>query len=159
MIHLADKNDFSALLAIINDAAVAYKPILPQVHWHEPYMPKEELSRQIAAGVRFYCLSDAEEIAGVMGFQDKAEVQLIRHAYVRSTHQGRGIGGTLLRYLIGQSDKPLLVGTWKKAVWAIGFYEKHGFVQVGDAESTRLLEKYWNIPQWHAETSLVLELR
>ena len=95
-------------------------------------------------------------IAGVMGFQDKGDVQLIRHAYVRSGRQGCGIGGNLLTYLVGLSEKRLLVGTWKRASWAIGFYEKNGFVQAGDEMSRELLGKYWKLPAWHAEASLVL---
>jgi GNAT superfamily N-acetyltransferase len=158
MIRSVSKNDFASLFEIINNAAIAYKKILSDEHWHEPYMSVEELSLQITDGVQFYCWCESDSILGVMGFQDKGSVQLIRHAYVKTSEQGKGIGGKLMRHLIDRSEKPLLVGTWKKAVWAIEFYEKHGFVRVGDEESRKLLKLYWKIPLWHAETSLVLAL-
>ena len=146
------------MFEIINDAAKAYKNILSDEYWHEPYMSEEELLTQITDGVRFYCWCEGDSILGVMGFQDKGPVQLIRHAYVKTLEQEKGIGGKLIRYLIERSEKPLLVGTWKKAVWAIEFYEKYGFVRVSDEESQKLLKLYRNIPLWHAETSLVLAL-
>jgi len=157
MIRPITETEIETVFQIINDAAPVYKTILADEHWHEPYMSKEELAVQIRDGVQFYGLHENDMILGVMGFQDRGAVQLIRHAYVRTQAQGRGIGGKLLKYFIEKSEKPLLVGTWKKAVWAIGFYEKHGFVQAGDEESARLLKLYWNIPAWHAATSLVLK--
>src|SRR5712672_3216950 len=119
--------DFDEILGIINDAAIAYKGVIPPDRWHEPYMSSEELRLQIEDGVRFSCYVDNNGIVGVMGIQDKQDVNLIRHAYVRTKQRKSGIGTLLLLELINSSQKPVLIGTWKAAHWAIRFYEKHGF--------------------------------
>lgn len=156
MIRPATESDFNAIHDIINDAAGAYKGVIPADRWHDPYMSKAGLTGQIAEGVRFYCWCDDATVNGVMGIQDRGEVQLIRHAYVRTHLRNRGIGGNLLEYLTAHSGKPLLIGTWKAAVWAIRFYEKHGFSLVSEEEKNVLLKKYWNIPERQVETSVVL---
>ena len=156
MIRRGSDEDFEAIFNIINDAAVAYRGVIPPDRWHEPYMTREELAAQIDDGVRFSCYVDSNEIIGVMGIQDKTEVKLIRHAYVRTNSRNKGIGTLLLRELIRDSTKPILIGTWKAADWAIRFYEKHGFCLVDEEEKDRLLKKYWAIPDRQVETSVVL---
>ena len=159
MIRKATDNDFEAIFAIINDAAIAYKGVIPSDRWHEPYMTKEELKEQIEEGVRFSCYIDDEddnEVIGVMGIQDKTDVMLIRHAYVRTRQRSKGVGTFLLRELIRDTTKPILIGTWKAAAWAISFYEKSGFCLVEEEEKNRLLKKYWAIPDRQIETSVVL---
>jgi N-acetylglutamate synthase-like GNAT family acetyltransferase len=156
MIRKGTDEDFEAIFNIINDAAIAYKGVIPPDRWHEPYMTKEELKAQIEDGVRFSCYVDNNEIIGVMGIQEKADVELIRHAYVRMKQRNKGIGTLLLRELIKDSSKPILIGTWKAADWAIRFYEKHGFCLVDEEEKNRLLKKYWSIPDGQVETSVVL---
>ena len=156
MIRKAANEDFEDIFNIINDAATAYKGVIPPDRWHEPYITKEELKGQIADGVRFCCYVANNEIIGVMGIQDKADVELIRHAYVRTKQRQKGIGTLLLQELIKASKKPILIGTWKAADWAISFYEKHGFCLVEDEERNRLLKKYWAIPDRQVETSVVL---
>ena len=156
MIRKGTEEDFEEIFNIINDAAMAYKGIIPSDQWHEPYMTKEELQRQIEEGVKFSCYVDNNEIIGVMGIQDKTNVELIRHAYVRTKQRKKGIGTLLLRELIKDSTKPILIGTWKAADWAISFYEKHGFSLVDEEEKNRLLKKYWAIPARQIETSVVL---
>ena len=156
MIRKGTDEDFDEIFNIINDAAIAYKEVIPPDRWHEPYMPKEELKAQIAEGVRFFCYVDNDEIVGVMGIQDKTDVELIRHAYVRTKQRKKGIGTLLLRELIRDSTKPILIGTWKAAGWAISFYEKNGFRLVDEEEKNRLLKKYWAIPDRQVETSVVL---
>jgi GNAT superfamily N-acetyltransferase len=156
MIRPALTEDFDEIYTVINDAAIAYKGVIPADRWHEPYMSKEELRTQINEGVRFTCYVDNTEVIGVMGIQDKGEVELIRHAYVRTNHRSKGIGGLLLHELINGTTKPILIGTWKAAGWAIRFYEKHGFRLVAEAEKNRLLKKYWSIPDRQVETSVVL---
>lgn len=148
--------DFPAICEIINDAAGAYKGIIPEDRWHEPYMPEDELRNQIQDGVEFWCYTENEQILGVMGAQDKPDVTLIRHAYVRTTARNRGIGGKLLQHLGEMTVKPILIGTWADAVWAIEFYKKHGFRVVSYSEKELLLRKYWNIPIRQIETSVVL---
>ena len=156
MIRKCTDEDFNEIFNIINDAAMAYKGIIPPDRWHEPYMTKEELKGQIEDGVRFSCYVDDDKIVGVMGVQDKTDVTLIRHAYVRTKQRNKGIGTMLLRELIKDSTKPILIGTWKAADWAISFYEKHGFCLVDEEEKNRLLKKYWVIPARQVETSVVL---
>jgi N-acetylglutamate synthase-like GNAT family acetyltransferase len=157
MVRQATPADFQRIYEIINDAAQAYKGIIPADRWHEPYMPQSELEAQIADGVRFNCYLEDDEIVGVMGIQDKGEVNLIRHAYVSTKRRGGGIGSILLRELVESSAKPILIGTWKAADWAIRFYEKHGFTQVSEEEKNRLLKTFWNIPERQIETSVVLK--
>jgi N-acetylglutamate synthase-like GNAT family acetyltransferase len=156
MIRKANDEDFEEIFNIINDAAIAYKGVIPPDRWHEPYMPREELRAQIEDGVRFSCYVDDDEIIGVMGIQDKADVELIRHAYVRTKQRKKGVGSLLLHDLIKDAKKPILIGTWKAADWAISFYEKHGFRLVEEEEKIRLLKKYWAIPDRQVETSVVL---
>ena len=131
--------DFDEVLRIINDAAVAYKGVIPPDRWHEPYMPRQELEREIAQRVEFWLAGDA-----------------IRHAYVAPSQQHAGIGRALLAHVRSTCSKPLLVGTWAAANWAIAFYEGHGFVPVSYADKERLLREYWNIPERQIETSVVL---
>ena len=148
--------DAPAIYGIINDAAQAYKGVIPTDRWREPYMPASELQSEISKGVRFYGYWEADRLVGVMGIQDVKDVTLIRHAYVRTNHRGRGIGGHLLGYLRQLTSRPILIGTWKAASWAIGFYEKHGFALVSEDEKNRLLKTYWTIPDRQIEESVVL---
>jgi GNAT superfamily N-acetyltransferase len=145
-----------AMLAIINAAAEAYREVIPADRWHVPYMPQDELDREIAAGVRFWGHAADRELVGVMGIQSVRDVDLIRHAYVQPDRQGRGVGGALLRHLRGLSTRPMLVGTWAAAEWAIRFYRRHGFELVSPARKAVLLKTYWNIPDRQIETSVVL---
>lgn len=92
MIIQSTKDDLAQIHEIINDAASAYKGIIPQDRWHEPYMSKEELQDQIDDGVEFWCFLENGRITGVMGTQDKGDVTLIRHAYVRTSERKKGIG-------------------------------------------------------------------
>jgi N-acetylglutamate synthase-like GNAT family acetyltransferase len=156
MILSSTPDDFQQIHAIINDAASAYKGIIPADRWHEPYMSEEELRGQIGDGVEFWCYAENEEIIGVMGIQDKGDVTLIRHAYVRTAARSKGVGGQLLRHLGNLARKPILIGTWADAHWAIHFYTKHGFRLVSFDEKERLLRKYWTIPPRQIETSVVL---
>ncbi|MEW6670984.1 MAG: GNAT family N-acetyltransferase [Thermodesulfobacteriota bacterium] len=150
------ESDLNTIFEIINDAAQAYKGIIPADRWHEPYMPLEELKHEIGAGVVFWGLEQEGRLAGVMGFQDKGDVVLIRHAYVRTQSRNRGIGTKLLRHLENMADKPILIGTWAAAAWAISFYKKNGYTLVVEDEKNRLLRKYWSIPVRQIETSVVL---
>lgn len=145
-----------AIHAVINDAAVAYKGHIPMDRWHEPYMSLSELRDEIAAGVRFSVYKRDGEILGVMGIQDIKDVTLIRHAYVATAHRGLGIGKQLLRHLLSPATRPVLIGTWKAATWAIAFYKKEGFTEVSEEEKNRLLKIYWTVPDRQIETSTVL---
>jgi GNAT superfamily N-acetyltransferase len=156
MISKTCKEDFETICEIINDASIAYKGIIPSDRWKEPYMPKEELKKQIDEGVEFWKYEEGHEIQGVMGIQYKHDVTLIRHAYVRTAARQKGIGGKLLTHLITITKTPVLIGTWKDAHWAIRFYEKHGFRQLSEKEKNELLRIYWSIPERQVETSIVL---
>ena len=148
--------DFESVYAIVNDAAQAYRGVIPADRYHEPYMPREELQREIDAGVVFWGLEEGGELLGVMGIQDVQDVTLIRHAYVRTDRRKQGIGSRLLGLLQTKTTRPTLIGTWADAVWAVRFYEKHGFRLVSTEEKNRLLKKYWSIPDRQVETSVVL---
>lgn len=156
MIRRCDDGDVPGIEAIVNEAALAYRGVIPADCWHEPYMTRAELVEEIAHGVRFWGLEQDGSLVGVMGLQDVRDVTLIRHAYVRPSHQGQGAGGLLLTHLARQATAPLLVGTWAAAHWAIRFYERHGFRLVGPDEKDRLLQTYWTISPRQRETSVVL---
>jgi N-acetylglutamate synthase-like GNAT family acetyltransferase len=156
MIRECTESDFNRIFEIINDAAQAYKGIIPKDRWHDPYMPFEELKKEIENGVVFWGLEQGGQLLGVMGIQDKGEVTLIRHAYVWTQAQKLGIGTKLLHYLESLTEKPILIGTWAAASWAISFYEKNGYALVSEEEKNCLLRKYWSIPERQAETSVVL---
>jgi GNAT superfamily N-acetyltransferase len=145
-----------AILAIINAAAEAYRGVIPADRWHEPYMGARELDSEIAAGVRFWGYEIDGELVGAMGVQEMDDVDLIRHAYVLPDHQGHGVGTALLQHLRGLSERPMLVGTWADAEWAIRFYRRHGFELVSPKRKNELLKTYWTIPGRQVETSVVL---
>ena len=157
LIRLCRHDERPAVMSIINMAAEAYRGVIPADRWHEPYMSADELDREIAAGVTFWGYDEGNgTLAGIMGFQPVRDVDLIRHAYVLPGKQRRGIGRKLLEHLRQASTRPLLVGTWAAAKWAIRFYERHGFVLVSPARKTILLTTYWNIPERQVETSVLL---
>jgi GNAT superfamily N-acetyltransferase len=141
---------------IINEAATAYKGIIPSDRYHEPYMTIDELKREISSGVDFSGYFQNDELVGVMGLQNVLDVALIRHAYVRSSRQKSGIGRNLLHYLLQKVTCPVLIGTWRDAFWAINFYKKNGFKIVTEKEKNFLLKKYWTIPERQIEESVVL---
>jgi GNAT superfamily N-acetyltransferase len=148
--------DVPAMFTIVNDAAQAYKGIIPADRWHEPYMPREALEAEIADGIAFWGAARDGRLLGVMGIQDRGDVTLIRHAYVRTSERRKGIGEALLAHLETLSAKPILIGTWSAATWAIAFYEKHGYRVLSRPDIERLLRKYWRIPERQVETSVVL---
>ncbi|MGR8918449.1 MAG: GNAT family N-acetyltransferase [Gammaproteobacteria bacterium] len=152
----AAPGDFQAILAVINDGARAYRGAIPEDRWHDPYMSADALAREMADGIVFTLAEVDGEVAAVMGIQDRDEVELIRHAYVATAHQRRGLGALLLEELRAREQKPMLIGTWAAASWAIDFYRKHGFELVGEREKNQLLERYWNIPARQVELSVVL---
>jgi len=155
-IRLCGEQDLATMLAIINDAAVAYRGVIPPDCWHEPYMPESELRAEIAAGVEFWGLDTDEGLIGLMGMQPVRDVDLIRHAYVRTDKQRHGVGAQLIEYLRRRSPRRMLVGTWAAATWAISFYQRHGFELVPRADTAALFRTYWTIPQRQIETSVVL---
>jgi GNAT superfamily N-acetyltransferase len=156
MIRRCDARDFELIWAIINDGAQAYRGTIPPDRWTEPYMSREKLQHELDDGVVFWGYEDGETLLGVMGLQQVQDVTLIRHAYVRSASQKQGVGAQLLSYLRQLATGPVLVGTWADAVWAIRFYERHGFRVVSPAAKDKLLKQYWSIPERQVETSVVL---
>ncbi len=156
MIERCKSTDFEQIYNIINDSASAYKGVIPADCWHEPYMSEQELQTQIEQKVEFWCYRKDEQILGVMGIQDKSDVKLIRHAYIRTKCRNQGIGGKLLTHFINRTTKPILIGTWQDASWAINFYKNYGFRQLSKIEKDALLQKYWIIPQRQAQVSVVL---
>jgi len=159
MIRQCNESDFSAIFEIINDAAQAYKESIPEDCWNEPYMPFEELMCEMGDDVVFWGMEHDGELLGVMGMQNKGDVTLIRHSYVRTQAQKRGIGTKLLHHLETMTEKPVLIGTWAASLWAISFYEKNGYTLVSEEEKNRLLINYWSIPERQVEISVVLANR
>jgi GNAT superfamily N-acetyltransferase len=150
------QSDLDEVYGIINDAAEAYRGIIPADRWKEPYLSREYLHHEIDDGVVFWGYEEQAGLLGVMGIQAVQDVTLIRHAYVRTVHRGKGIGGKLLSELKQKTKGPTLVGTWKAADWAIKFYERHGYRLVTEEQKEQLLRKYWKIPERQVETSVVL---
>jgi N-acetylglutamate synthase-like GNAT family acetyltransferase len=148
--------DRAAMLEIINAAAQAYRGVIPADRWHEPYMPAAELAGEIEHGVVFWGAEEDGRLLGVMGMQDKGEVALVRHAYVSPSAQRSGVGTRLLHHVLALSDKPVLIGTWAAATWAIDFYRRNGFTVVPERTKDELLRRYWSIPPRQVETSVVL---
>ena len=148
--------DLEEMMVVINDAAVAYRGEIPSDRWKEPYMPMSELQEEIEAGVVFWGAFEETRLDAVMGLQHVADVTLVRHAYTRTSSQGRGLGKALLGHVLGQTQTPVLIGTWAAAKWAIGFYESQGFKLVDGAVKESLLRRYWSIPARQIEESVVL---
>jgi GNAT superfamily N-acetyltransferase len=159
MIREISSSDFEEVFRVVNDAAQAYRGIIPEDRWKEPYMPREELREEVDAGIMFYAWVEDGEVIGVMGIQRVLDATLIRHAYVLTDYQRKGVGGRLLKHLVDLTEAPvIMIGTWADAEWAIHFYEKHGFELVPRREKERLLRKYWTVPERQIETSVVLRL-
>jgi GNAT superfamily N-acetyltransferase len=153
-------SDSDSISKVVNDAAQAYKGVIPSDRWNDPYMSSEELKKEIENGVEFYGWKENDTLLGVMGIQPVEDTTLIRHSYVLTKHQRKGIGEKLLNHLKNLAEtSEILVGTWQDATWAVRFYEKHGFKLVSSKEKDRLLRKYWNIPDRQIETSVVLKLK
>ena len=158
MISEYTKSDTSKILHIINDASLRYKGIIPDDCWHEPYMSKKELADEFGDGVRMFGYLYNNKLIGVIGVQEVKNVILIRHAYTLTSYQNKGVGSTMLEYLLKKNQNSrLLVGTWKNAEWAIRFYKKFGFIIHAKEQSTLLLKKYWKIPSKQIKNSVVLE--
>lgn len=154
MIRECQPGEIKRIYYIINEAAKAYEGVIPADRYHQPYMPMDELEREMKQ-MTFFGEEVNGELVGVMGFQPVKDVTLIRHAYVLPQWQRQGISSKLLSNLKNLVTTPrLLVGTWAEAHWAIAFYEKHGFSRLPDKDE--LLRTYWNIPQRQIETSVVL---
>jgi len=155
-IRLCRIDEHPVILEIVSAAANAYRGVIPDDCWHEPYMPRSELEAEVAAGVTFWGSEIDDVLVGVMGIQPVRDVDLIRHAYVRPQFQRRGVGGELLGHLRSLSGRRMLVGTWKAAVWAVRLYRRHGFELVPEKRKTSLLETYWTVPARQIEASVVL---
>lgn len=159
MIRKCTRADVPQMFEVINDAARAYEGVIPGDCWHIPYMSLKELKSEIRDGVEFWGLEKNGKLAGIMGIQDRGEVTLFRHAYVRTRQRRHGIGTQLLRHLEKMTTKPVLIGTWLAATWAIRFYEKNGYCVLSRRRTNGLLRQYWRIPGRQIETSIVLASR
>jgi GNAT superfamily N-acetyltransferase len=153
--------DFKKNLEVINQSAIVYKGKIPVNCWKEPYMPVQELKKDIDGRVQFYGYLENNRLIAVMAIQPVKDVTLIRHAYTIPSRQRQGKGKILLNYLLLNLARTqrVLVGTWESAPWTIKFYQKHGFQLLSREETNNLLKKYWNIPNRQVETSVVLELK
>ena len=155
MIAPCAERDFPSVNAIINEAARVYEGVIPADRWHDP-LPMDEMMAEIASGVVFSGYFLEGNLVAVMGMQDVKDVTLVRHVHVLTKFQGQGFGQRLLKHLIESSTRPILIGAWKAATWAIAFYEKNGFHQVEEKEKDRFLKTYWTVSQRQIEESVVL---
>ena len=155
-IRKSEDADLPRIFAVVNEAALAYRGVIPGDRWHEPYMSADELARDIADGVTFWMAEEDGRVLGVMGIQDKGAVALVRHAYVAPGAQRKGVGRALLHHVRSLTDKPILIGTWADASWAIDFYRRNGFRVLPESDTARVLRAYWSIPERQIETSVVL---
>ncbi|MCU0847275.1 MAG: GNAT family N-acetyltransferase [Spirochaetes bacterium] len=156
MIRKCEKDESGTILEVINDSASAYEGVIPADLWTSPYMSGEYLAGEIGSGVVFWGFYESGKLLGVMGIQDLGEVVLFRHAYVLTAMRGRGIGTALLKRLYAMTDRPVLIGTWADASWAVAFYLKNGFRIITGDEKDGLLQKYWRLPARQVETSVVM---
>lgn len=156
MIRKCNNSDFDKIYEIINDATGVYKGIIPTEYWKVPYMSGDELRHDLDDGIVLYGYEENGELVGVMGIQNKQDVTLIRHAYVCSSEQNRGIGGRILSYLQKITSKSILIATWSNDVNAIRFYERHRFKLVPMEKGYWLQRKYWSTPELKIKASVVL---
>ena len=156
MIRKSFPSDFERIYEVINDAAQAYKQIIPAEYWKEPYMSRDELRHELDEGIEMWGYEESGKLVGVMGIQHRQNVTLIRHAYVSTSRQNQGIGGKILSHLIDLTTEPVLIATWSKAIWAVRFYEKNGFKLLSREEGNQLQRKYWASPEIKIKASVVL---
>ena len=156
MIRPCSKADGECIHRVINDGAEAYRGVILTDRWHVPYMPLSKLLQEMDRGVRFQGFYQDETLVGVMGIENVKDVSLIRHAYVGTAYQRQGVGAALIDHLISSTRRPLLVGAWAAATWAIRFYQRRGFTLVTPEEKDCLLDSYWSIPDRQRDTSVVL---
>ena len=159
MIRESTDKDFDEILAVINDGATAYRDVIPPDCYHEPYMSKQDLRSALREGISFWVKENDGLMGGIMGIQNVDDVTLIRHAYVRTSQQRHGVGSKLLSHLLRLADRPVLVGTWRAADWAIQFYRRHGFEMLSQDHTPEILQRYWSISERQIETSVVLAQR
>lgn len=156
MIRRCEGTETAVIWEIINDGAKAYEGVIPDDCLQDPYMSLAELEHEIEDGVDFWGIEENGVLEGVMGIQDRGDVALIRHAYVRTSRRNKGFGTRLLRFLESTTSKPILIGTWAAAWWAIAFYQKNGYRLAGPGDKDSLLNRYWTISERQRETSVVL---
>ena len=156
MIRQCEPDELDDVCAVVNDAAAAYRGVIAADRWKDPYMAGEELRREVNDGVLFWGFFEGGRLLAVMGPQHVSDVALIRHAYTRTAHRGTGAGTALLAHVRGQTDRPMLVGTWKAATWAVKFYQGRGFRLVTAPQKDVLLRRYWTVPERQIDESVVL---
>lgn len=150
------EREFDSVYFIINESAVAYRGLIPEERFKDPYMSRHEFRSEISAGVEFWGYEENDALRGVMGIQRVQDVVLIRHAYTRTEYQSNGIGSGLLKYLLAKTQRPVLIGTWSGTTRAIEFYVRHGFSLVPKEAKDKLLRKYWQVPGAQIDDSVVL---
>jgi len=154
LIEKCNSRDAEAIFNVINESARAYKGVIPDDRYHESYMPSKELQKEMSE-MTFFGYRENRRLVGVAGYQRVMDMTLVRHVYVLPECQRKGIGEKLLHEIMRvATTQRILVGTWAAAVWAIRFYEKHGFELLRDKD--QLLRKYWRIPERQIELSVVL---
>jgi len=152
------KAEFAEALEVLNEAAKPYKNVLPPEAYKEPQMSLEEFSSE-AGRIKFLTAKLDGKIVGIMGYEYVGDAALIRHGYVKPSHQRMGIGSTLLKIIEGRirkegKVKKMIVGTYKRAYWAISFWSKYGFMLLDNSEE--VLRRYYDIPEVQIRNSIAM---
>ena len=152
------REEFTEALEVLNEAAKPYKKVLPPEAYKEPQMSVEEFSSE-AERIKFLTAKLDDEIVGVMGYEYVGDVALVRHGYVKPSHQRMNIGSILLENIEKKirkegKVKKMIVGMYRRAYWAVSFWSKHGFMLQDNSEEA--LRKYYNIPEVQIKNSIAM---
>lgn len=173
-IRLLDETYIGSICDVTNSAAEMYYGTLPERCYSRPYTTRDDARKDIEEGVVYWGYFLDSEVVGVIGIQemgisgsntnedgsrdshvdrdpdvdiggDKGFVA-VRRLYVVPDFQRKGIGTSLLRHCLdGNPDRDVYTVTWKDASWAIEFYEKNGFENLGT--QTEIIKRYWSPPE------------
>lgn len=163
-------DDAEAIARVVNEAAKTYAGTIPDDCYSEPYLSVADLRAELETA-EFYgsvvestdspgsppsadSPESADALAGIVGFEDREDASFVHRLYVRPDFRNEGIGSRLLDFALGQLSTPVLVGTWRDAHWAIRFYQKHGFDDLGN--DRELLRTHWDHSERRIEESVVL---
>ncbi len=124
--------DMDEILSLINETNREwYSRIIPEEHWFEPFLTREQLE-EMATFMEFFVHRNKGVIVAVGSFSIRSkEIAWIPLMYVRSDHQRKGIGSSLMIYLEKlareQHFRKIQLETDSEAKWALDFYNKHGY--------------------------------
>lgn len=124
--------DLDALVALRIEAM---RESLERIGRFDPKRARERFAAGFEPACTRHVLVDGQRV-GFVVVKQQADGLLLDHLYLRPDAQGRGVGGQVLREVLADADArrlPLHVGALRESA-ANGFYARHGFQQVGEAE-------------------------